>query len=467
LHVGNARTALLNWLFARRYGGDFVLRIEDTDRQRTSGIYEKNVLEDLRWLKINWDEGPDKEGPFGPYRQSERLDLYEQFRGRLFAQGRVYPCYCSEDELEMERVRLLSRGIAPRYSGKCRNLTEEDRKKFEREGRAPAFRYRVEEEPIEFNDLIRGPMKFHARDIGDFIILRSSGVPAYNFAVVVDDHQMEISHVIRGEDNLSNTAMQLQLYKSLGFQPPLFAHHALVLGKDRSKLSKRHGSVAVREFREGGVLPEAFVNYLALMGSSYGEGREVMNVEEIAKAFSLDRVGKGGAVFDEDKLNWLNTVYIRKMDVKELTDRVIPFMKEAGLDAGLRSREWLEDIVEAVSGNLIRLSDVRHQADVFFDEHFRLSEEAASFLETKEARQVLIALKNSLADDRCPEHDVYAFAVNRIREQTGRKGKALFMPIRAAVTGRLEGPELEKLFSILGRRSLLKRADRALEAIGK
>ncbi|HRR42783.1 MAG TPA: glutamate--tRNA ligase, partial [Syntrophales bacterium] len=305
LHVGNARTALLNWLFARHHGGDFILRVEDTDRVRTSDVYERNILEDLMWLGIDWDEGPEKDGPFGPYRQSGRLEIYRGYLERLVAEGRAYRCYCTEEELEKERAGLLSRGKAPRYGGRCRNLTVEQGKKFDDEGRAYAYRFRVEEGLIEFTDLIRGPMKFNAEDIGDFIVLRSNAVPAYNFAVVIDDYLMKVSHVIRGEDHLSNTAAQLMLYAAFGFTPPVFAHHALILGKDRAKLSKRHGSVTVREFRRQGILPEAMVNYLALMGSSYGEGREVMTLAEIVNEFSLDRIGKGGAVFDEEKLDWL------------------------------------------------------------------------------------------------------------------------------------------------------------------
>lgn len=467
LHVGNARTALFNWFFAHRWNGAFVLRIEDTDRQRSADVYEKNILEDLRWMEIDWDEGPDKGGPFGPYRQSERLGLYDRYRSKLSAAGRIYPCYCTEEELEAERTKLLSRGIAPRYAGRCRNLTEEERREREREGRKPALRFRVEDDLMEFEDIIRGPMRFHARDIGDFIILRSSGVPAYNFSVVVDDHLMEITHVVRGEDHLSNTAMQLQLYRALDFTPPSFAHHALVLGKDRSKLGKRHGSAAVRDFREQGILPEAFVNYLAILGCSYGEGKEIMTAAEITEAFSLERVGKGGAVFDEEKLDWLDTGYIRRLGIGDLTGLVIPFLKKAGLDAGSRDQKWLEAVVEAVRGNLSRLSDVSRYAAVFFDEDFRMSAEAVSLLRSKESRSVLGALRDSLSDDACPEKHCYDFVIGRVRKQTGLKGKNLFMPIRAAITGSTEGPEIERLFNILGKRSLLMRVDRALEAAGK
>ncbi len=262
LHVGNARTALFNWLYARHYGGKLILRIEDTDRERTRRAYENNLLEDLKWLTLDWDEGPDRAGAVGPYRQSERLELYDAFLKRLIQEGKVYPCYCTEEELELERTALLSRKMAPRYLGKCRNLTQAQRRKLEAQGRKPTYRFRVESGTIAFHDGIRGAMKFEGEAIGDFIIVRSTGIPAYNFAVVIDDHFMEISSVIRGEDHLSNTAIQLMLYRAFDFDPPEFAHHSLILGKDRTKLSKRHGSVSVREFREQGILPEALLNYL-------------------------------------------------------------------------------------------------------------------------------------------------------------------------------------------------------------
>jgi nondiscriminating glutamyl-tRNA synthetase len=250
LHVGNARTALFNWMFARHYGGEFILRIEDTDPVRTSREFEFRILEDLAWLAIDWDEGPGKEGGKGPYHQQERLHLYDHYLKKLIEAGVVYPCYCTEAELEAERAELIFRKMMPRYMGKCRNLSDTARKTMADQGRMPSYRFRIGAGRIEFSDLIRGAMKFDAGALGDFIVVRSNGIPAYNFAVVVDDHLMSISHVIRGEDHLSNTALQLLIYEALGFKPPIFAHHSLILGKDRSKLSKRHGSVAVREFRE-------------------------------------------------------------------------------------------------------------------------------------------------------------------------------------------------------------------------
>ena len=332
LHVGNARTALFNWLFAKHYEGRFILRIEDTDQERTSRIFERNLLEDLKWLSLYWDEGPEKGGEFGPYHQIERLPLYNTYLKKLIADERVYPCYCTEEELEAERLTLLSMKMMPRYMGKCRNLTDSERKSLETKGRNAAFRFKVKPGSIEFDDLIRGSMKFEGEAIGDFIIVRSNGIPSYNFAVVIDDHLMEITHVIRGEDHLSNTAIQILLYGALGFTPPSFAHHSLILGRDRSKLSKRHGSVSVREFRKKGILPKALLNYLSLLGGSLGEGKEFASLDEIIDMFSLERAGKSGAIFDESKLKWLNAMYIRDCDVETLIELLSPFLKKAGYD---------------------------------------------------------------------------------------------------------------------------------------
>ncbi len=464
LHVGNARTAFFNWLFARHHGGELILRIEDTDRLRTSEAFERRIIEDLRWLAIDWDEGPEKGGSFGPYHQSGRIEIYDRYLSVLVQEEKVYPCYCSEEELDAERSMLLARGLAPRYSGKCRNLTGEKRKSLEGEGRRPAWRFRVDEGTIEFDDLIRGRVTFNAADIGDFIIVRSNGIPAYNFAVVIDDHLMEISHVIRGEDHLSNTAIQLLLYKTFGFEPPVFAHHSLILGKDRSKLSKRHGAVAVAEFRKKGILPGAFVNYLALLGSSYGEGREILSIGEIVEEFSLERVGKGGAVFDLEKLEWVNAQYIRRCGTAELTDLLIPFLREAGYDPASQDRARLEAIVEAVKGNLHALSDVGGYVDVFYDDRYQISGDAEAVLKEKRSGEVLKALREALTDDGCPEKNPYAFAVALVEEKTGLKGKQLFMPIRAAVTGKTWGPELDRVFDILGRDALLRRVEGALDA---
>lgn len=460
LHVGNARTALFNWLFARRYGGTFVLRIEDTDRERTSRAFEKNLLEDLEWMAIDWDEGPDAGGIHGPYHQIERLDIYAGQLGKLREAGLVYPCYCTEEELDAERRSLLSRRLAPRYMGRCRRLSEEDRGKLESQGRRPAWRFHVGPGTVAFDDLIRGAIKFDAEAIGDFIIVRSSGIPAYNFAVVIDDHFMAITHVIRGEDHLSNTAMQLLLYRALNFDPPEFAHHALILGKDRAKLSKRHGAVAVREFREQGILPESLVNYLALLGGSIGEGREVCGVDEIIGSFSLELAGKSGAIFDEDKLRWMNAIYIRKDDPSMLADRLLPYLAGAGYEAGSIEKSRLEAIADAVRDNLVTLADITSYIDIFLDDRCQITADAGKALEAAESLPVLQGLRDILRDGG---QDIsYQNIAARIGQATGLKGRKLLMPIRSAVTGMTRGPELDRVFKLLTRESLLQRVEKAI-----
>ena len=460
LHVGNARTALFNWLFARHHQGTLVLRIEDTDQARTSKTFEEHLLRDLAWLGIDWDEGPGKEGLFGPYCQSERLPLYRDVLQRLVESRAVYPCYCTDEELEAERLSLISRKMMPRYMGKCRQLGEQERAKLEAEGRRPAWRFKVPPGLIAFKDLIRGPVQFEGNAIGDFIIVRANGIPAYNFACVIDDHLMKISHVIRGEDHLSNTALQILLYQALGFAQPLFAHHALILGKDRSKLSKRHGSVAVREFREHGILPEAMFNYLALLGASLGEGREVCSAEEIITRFSLDRAGKSGAIFDEDKLRWLNALYIHHADTASLLEDLRPFMASAGHSGPLPNDDRLSSIIAAVRDNLMTLSDIGGYLEMFDDERYTFSDEAARLLKTDEARKVLQAAYD--ITDQVDENALYEGIMTAVKAGTAMKGKGLFMPIRAAVTGRIRGPELDKVFAVLGKVSVKNRLKDAL-----
>ncbi len=280
----------------------------------------------------------------------------------------------------------------------------------------------MEAGPIEFNDLIRGSMKFEGEAIGDFIIVRSTGIPAYNFAVVIDDHLMEITHVIRGEDHLSNTAIQILLYRALDFTPPLFAHHALILGKDRSKLSKRHGSVSVREFRNKGILSEALINYLSLLGGSLGEGKEVASVEEIINMFSLDRAGKSGAIFDEDKLKWLNAIYIRNYDVDKLTELLLPFIKEAGYDSALPDRDWLHQVVDALKDNLVTLADIGEYLEIFVDEKYRISEEASAILKGKTAAPVLKVLREMLVQNNISDQNFYSCSDQFCPEKNGSEG---------------------------------------------
>ncbi len=460
LHIGNARTALFNWLFARHHGGDFVLRIEDTDRLRTSEVYEQNILADLKWLTLDWDEGPEKGGRFGPYRQSERAGIYETYLNTLREAGLAYPCYCSTEELAAERTDLIADKMPPRYRGKCRDLTDEERTEKERKCGPPAYRFQVGRGQVEFSDLIRGAMKFDCDALGDFIIMRSDGTPAYNFAVVVDDHLMMITHVIRGEDHLSNTASQILLYRALGFDSPVFAHHSLITGKDRAKLSKRHGSVSVREFRERGFLPEAIINYLSLLGSSFGQGQEIFSPDRIIHEFSLEKTGKASAVFDEDKLKWMNSIYIRNYRVEKLTEVLAPFIRKAGYDYDTLDGERLRSVVAAVQGNLALLADIGEYLDLFTDDRYTISDETAALLNEEKAWNVVKLFYDALMSDNLPDDDFYHAAVRMVRKASGVKGRELYLPLRAAITGSLHGPELDRIAFILGRENLLQRLGR-------
>ncbi|MCX6551574.1 MAG: glutamate--tRNA ligase [Acidobacteria bacterium] len=331
LHVGNARTALFNWLLAQGSGGTFVLRIEDTDVERSTRESERGILEDLRWLGLNWDEGPDVGGAHGPYRQSERLDLYRSYATELIEHGHAYYCFCSVEDLEADRRAALESGRPPKYAGRCRDLPIDRARQRIADGETAVVRFRVPDaREVVFHDVVRGVVQFSTDVIGDPVLVRSDGNPAYNFAVVIDDALMEITHVIRGEDHISNTPRQVLLYEAMGFQPPAFAHLAMVLGPDHTPLSKRHGATSVAEFRTRGYLPEALVNYLALLGWSPGGGDELLPAAELSRRFSLDHVGHSAAVFDIEKLAWVNRHYLRIAEPDRIVDLAMTHFVKAG-----------------------------------------------------------------------------------------------------------------------------------------
>jgi nondiscriminating glutamyl-tRNA synthetase len=464
LHIGNARTALYNWLFARHHQGTFVLRIEDTDPQRSTDLFKANLLEDLHWLSIDWDEGPGKDGPYGPYFQSHRSGIYEKYLQILKDMDRVYPCYCTEAELEAERQNLLSLKRMPRYMGKCRNMSEEERQRLETEGRKPAYRFKVRSGKIEFQDRIRGKMQFDGDAIGDFIVMRSNGLPAYNFAVVVDDHLMKISHVIRGEDHLSNTASQLLLYEAFGFEPPQFLHHSLILGEDHTKLSKRHGAVSVGEFRRRGFLPEAVVNYLSILGSSFGEGSEIRPMGEIMQLFNIEKVGKGGAVFDEEKLQWMNAAYLRHYGVEKLRELILPILVEGGVKD--LQGERLNRFIELVRPNMGSVNEISGYLGLVSEEAFVIDDEADQVLRKDRSVDVIKGFCLVLKEKDEDSAGELKGALKELSLSTGIRGKALYMPIRAAITGMTKGPELDALLHFMGRDFILKRLERVIGRYG-
>jgi glutamyl-tRNA synthetase/nondiscriminating glutamyl-tRNA synthetase len=449
LHVGNARTALFNWLMARGAGATFVLRIEDTDFARSTKEAEGSAIDDLRWLGLSWDEGADAGGAHGPYRQSERLHIYRAHAVELMSRGQAYHCFCSEEQLEMDRYQALRNMQPPKYVGRCRNISREDARKRIEGGDAAVVRFRVPDgdREIAFDDLVRGRVSFSSDVIGDFVLLRSDGVPAYNFAVVIDDALMEISHVIRGEDHISNTPRQLLLYESLGWKPPLFGHVSMVLGPDHSKLSKRHGATSVGEFRERGYLPEALANYLALIGWSPGENEELLPLDELAKRFRIEDVGKSAGVFDPEKLAWVNRHYLKLAAPDRLAQLALPFLQQLGwvtepTPAGV---EFLARAASVAASSVDRLDQVPARLHFLFDYSAGAAlSNPAIRAEALEARGVIAALADELArSGALTDKETFRAAAARVREKTGAKGKALFHPIRLALTGEQEGLELD------------------------
>jgi nondiscriminating glutamyl-tRNA synthetase len=462
LHVGNARTALYNWLLARNRGGTFILRIEDTDRERSTLESERSILDDLRWLGLDWDEGPDAPGAAGPYRQSERLEIYRLHADRLLDSGHAYRCFCSPDQLEADRQHALSRGLPPKYVGRCRTLAPGDVHARLATGDAAVVRFQVpEHRDVTFADVVRGPVTFSTDQIGDPVLLRSDGSPAYNFAVVVDDALMGVTTVVRGEDHIPNTPRQLLLYEALGWTPPVFAHLSLVLGPDHAPLSKRHGATSVVEFRTRGYLPEALVNYLALVGWPPGEGDELLPLDEMARRFSLEAVSHSAGVFDVEKLAWVNRHYLKAADRHRLVQLALPYLREAGYVSmpDPAGTEWLRDILPMATDAVDRLDQVParlRQLFTFDATAAAAREDIRAEFESDGARAVLFALAAEL-ESAGPLLDTDAFraAAQRVRASTGQKGRALFHPIRVALTGEVEGPELDLLVPAIDSGALL------------
>lgn len=465
LHIGNARTALFNYIFAKRHGGTFILRIEDTDVERSTETSMDRILEDLQWLGIRWEEGPDKGGSAGPYRQSQRLPLYNDYAEQLFREAKAYKCFCSNERLEALRKEQISKGVMPRYDGRCRSLSKAEISKLESEGVRPVLRFQIGKGSIVFEDLVHGRMHFESEGMGDFIIIRSDGMAAYNFACVIDDHLMHVTHVIRGEDHLSNTPRQILIYQALGWQSPVFAHHPLILGKDRSPLSKRHGATAVSQYREEGFLPEALLNYLILLGWSPPSGEEILPLEKIVEDFSLGDVSKSAPIFNRKKLEWLNSHYIRKKEEEPFSELLLPYLEKAGLTIHQIDPNHLTKISGVLKENIVILSQIEEYLGIFFDEKFLFEEGAKTVLLDSGNRETLPLILNVLEASSEITPDNCSSLLSQLEEKTGRKGKNLYAPLRAGVTGKMKGPELVKTLPLLGRERMIKRLKMALEIV--
>ena len=457
LHIGNVRTALFNWLLARGQGGAFVLRIEDSDQERSTRESEDTILRDLRWLGLNWDEGPDVGGGRGPYRVSERLHLYQSFAKELLAAERAYYCFCSTAQLEADRQAAVAEGRPAVYAGTCRRLSSEQAQARVAAGERPAIRFRVPEgRDVTFKDLVRGDVRFQIDVIGDPIVIRADGTPAYNFAVVVDDALMDVTHVVRGDDHISNTPRQILMYEALGFTPPAFAHLALVLGPDHSPLSKRHGATSVAEFRAKGYLPEALVNYLALLGWSPGDDEELLPIEELARRFSLERVGHSAGVFDEEKLAWVNRHYLKLADPLRVAELALPFFRKEGaaMTPDDRGLEFLASAMAIATSSVDRLDQIPARLTTLFHhdaERTLANPRVREEMSAAAAQDVVRGLADELA--RAPRLDRERFRAiaGDLKTRTGQKGKQLFHPIRVALTGASEGPELDLVVPAIDR----------------
>jgi glutamyl-tRNA synthetase len=449
LHIGTARTGVFNWLFARHHGGKFILRIEDTDLERSRPEYTENILEGLRWLGLNWDEGP--------FFQSQRLDLYKQAVEKLLEQGLAYRCYTTAEELEALREAQKAKGEAPRYDNRHRHLTPEQEAAFQAEGRSFVIRFKIEDErEIVWHDLVRGKVSWRGSDLGgDMVIARASetgiGQPLYNFVVVVDDIDMQITHVIRGEDHIANTAKQILLYEALGAKAPEFAHCPLILNMEGRKLSKRDGVTSISEFKNLGFTSEALANYMTLLGWSPPDStQEIFTLEAAAKEFSFERVNKAGAKFDWAKLDWLNSQYIHSMAVEQLIDLLIPYWQQAGFEfEGGRDRPWLQQLVTLIAPSLTRLKDAVAQSQLFFTEKVEFSEEATKQLQQEGSASALTAILAALENqDKLPEATAQDIIKQVVKAQNVKKGLVM-RSLRAALTGDVHGPDLIQSWLLL------------------
>ncbi len=456
LHLGNARTAIFSYLFARHHGGKFILRVEDTDRERSTKEFEQMILEDLEWLGIDWDEF---------YRQSERFHIYEEYAQRLVESGHAYPCFCTVEELEEERKRAEEKGIPYRYSGKCRALSPQEAESLKREGKPYTIRFRVPDgRVVVFEDLIKGHIAIGVEDFGDFVIVRSDGTPTYNFVVVVDDALMGVTHVIRGEDHIPNTPKQILIYEALGFEIPKFAHLPVILGEDRSKLSKRHGAVSVRNYREEGYLPEALFNFLCLLGwSPAQEGKEIFSKEELIELFRLEDVNSSPAVFSKEKLRWMNGVYIREVvSLDRLVEEFMPFLERAGYRA---DKEYVRRVLEKTRDSFETLLEGVERLRPFFAESLSYSEEAMAVLENQHSRDVLELFLQKLQDGQLNAQRVKEIA-KEIQKELNLKAKDVWHVLRASLTGELEGVGVDILCDVMPREKVLERVMKALTILG-
>ena len=472
LHIGTARTALFNYLFAKKNNGKFILRIEDTDAERTSQEYIDNIFDSLKALGLNWDEGPDIGGPYGPYTQSERFDIYPKYVQKLLDSGSAYECFCTPEELEQEKEAATAAKKPYVYSKKCENLTEEEKAKLRAEGRKPAVRFNISKAQkafhdssiLEFDDLVKGKLHMDTNLLGDFVIQKSNGTPTYNFAVVIDDALMKISHVIRGEDHISNTYKQILIFEALGLEVPKFGHLGMILAPDRSKLSKRHGATAVSDFVKQGYLTDALVNFVALLGWSPSDGEEIKTVDEIAKDFRINEISSSNSIFEYDKLKWMNGHYIKMLPTEKLKEMLKPYLTKYNLNE-LTDAQYTK-MVELTKEPLTLLSDITDDVPYFFGKDVEIEPETQTgTLDTDTAQEVLKDFVNKAKDWEWTEdvlhHELEVFRADW--KEKGVKPKVTMWAVRAAITGRTKGADMVGILDILGKETSLYRANKAIK----
>lgn len=463
LHIGNARSALFNYLFARHYDGDFIIRIEDTDKARHVEEGESSQLDYLKWLGIDWDESVDVGGEYGPYRQSERRHIYDPLVQQLLDEDKAYRCYMTSEELEAEREEQLARGEQPMYSGKHANLTKEEEDAFIREGREPAIRIRVPKDKIyTFNDIVKGDVSFESNGIGDWVIVKKDGTPTYNFAVVIDDHYMEISHVLRGDDHISNTPRQQMVYEAFGWEEPKFGHMTLIVNEERKKLSKRDSGILqfIEDYEALGYLPEALFNFIALLGWTPGGEEEIFSKEEFIKLFDEDRLSKAPAFFDKVKLEWVNNQYMKQKDSETIFEMALPFLIKAGKlpeNPTENEKNWARELVALYQPQMSYAAEIVKLSEQFFNDEIELDEAGEEVVNGEQVPELMNALYSTFEalEDFSPE--AIKKAIKDVQKETGIKGKNLFMPIRVVITGETKGPELPNAIHLIGKDKVLER----------
>jgi len=477
LHIGGARTALFNYLFAKKNNGKFILRIEDTDLQRSEQKWTDQIIEELKWLGIEWDEGPDIGGEFGPYKQTQRLDTYENYLKKLLEEDKAYHCFCTEEELEDRRQEQMSRGLAPKYDGRCAHLSKQEVEKNVAEGKQSVIRFRIPNKKIKISDLIRGEVEFDTSLLGDIVIAKNLRTPLYHFVVVIDDYEMKITHIIRAEEHLANTPRQILIQEALGFNRPTYAHVPLLLNADRSKMSKRFGDVALADFHKKGYLPEAIINFVVLLGWNPGTEKEIFSLSQLTKEFSLERVQKGGAIFNTERLDFINGLYIREKSIEKLTELCIPYLADAKLitekngeyttEAGESvTHLHLQKIIEVSKSRMKKLSDIIEFSDLFFKDNLNFDKSLLQWQKMTDGELV-----DSLAASEKALSEIGKWDLENIEKQlleTSQKLNAeknypeknkgyLLWPLRAALSGKSFSPSPFEIAEILGKERTLKR----------